>query len=190
LSGRHRPSPSGTLDAPPSQLDRFGVAAPALQCGRTLIHLCLAFSARSATVIAVLNTCSSSEEVEERKTKLEHKNPIIQRMEEEKKIKDAISYHIANTKWDGRTHWGPWFLEEKNNALAFMYADGGVLKRHYYDIPLERVVAVYGHGSDTIEDWSFQLNRHSWTTNDEVLQLVEALCSLYNGGKCGEQATA
>lgn len=123
---------------------------------------------------------------------MEHKNLIIERIKEEKKISEAISYHMANTEWDGRTSWGPWFLEEKKNALFHMSANGhGVLKPCYYYVPLERVLAVYGHGGDTIEDWSFQLHQKPpLFTFDDVLQAVNALCSLYKAGKCGEQATA
>jgi hypothetical protein len=45
-------------------------------------------------------------------------------------------------------------------------------------------------GFDTIEDWTLHLLPKVWITFDEVLQLTEALCSLYNAGICGEQVKA
>lgn len=119
------------------------------------------------------------------------KNSFEQEKEEVKRIMDAIKYHMENTEWDGRTNWGPWFLEEKSNALAFMYADeGGVLKRQLYDIPLKRVEAVYGMGNGSIQDWSFHmLGKRAWIKSDDILHLVGSLCSLYKAARCGERVT-
>lgn len=120
-----------------------------------------------------------------------NENAFNEDMDQVKRIKDAIRHHMDKTQWDGRTHWGPWFLDEKNKALAFMYADSGVLKRHHYDIPLDRVVTVYGRDNDSIEDWSFHLyGKKAWIRFDDVLQVVEALCSLYKADRCGEQVKA
>ena len=114
-----------------------------------------------------------------------------ERMEQIKKIKDAIRHHIANTRWDGRKHWGPWSLVEANEPrLLFAWVNPqSVLIPDLSVIPLRRVVGIDG-GFDTIEDWTLHLLPKVWITFDEVLQLTEALCSLYNAGICGEQVKA
>jgi hypothetical protein len=118
-------------------------------------------------------------------------NSFNEEKEEVKRIMDAIKYHMANTEWDGRITWGPWFLEEERNALAFMYTgEGGVLKRQSFDIPLKRVVAVYGMGNDSIQDWSFHMRGNTtWIKSDDIFHLVGSLCSLYKAARCGEQVT-
>ena len=116
------------------------------------------------------------------------KDGFDERQEQIRKVRNAIENHIANTKWDGRTHWGPWSLHEgKQRWISYEWVNPhGALIPDLYDIPLRRVVGI-NSGFDTIEDWAFHLLGKSWTTVDEVLQLVEALCCLYNAGVCGEQ---
>lgn len=116
-----------------------------------------------------------------------------ERMEQWNEIMDAIRHHIAHTRWDGRKHWGPWSLvESKEPHLLFAWVNPhGVLIPDQCEIPLRPVQTAYGLGNDSIEDWCWHLRKHTaWMTHGEVLQLVEALCSLYNAGICGEQVKA
>jgi hypothetical protein len=110
----------------------------------------------------------------------------MERDEQFRTVKQAIEHHIANnTKWDGTTNWGPWTLNTRKRVLFYGCANShGTFIPDLYDIDLRRVVAVNGP-FDTIDDWACHLVRKVWTNLNEVLLLVEALCSLYNAGMCG-----
>jgi len=115
---------------------------------------------------------------------------LERRKQQVKEIKDAIEQEAAKAKWDGRTNWGPWSLDDRQKHLLYAWVNpNGDLIPDRYELPLRLVVGVSG-SFGTIEDWCAHLLGMSWITFEDVLQVVVPLCSLYNACMCGEREQA
>lgn len=110
-------------------------------------------------------------------------------------IEDAIDLNIDNPKpLGGKRQWGTWCLDKNNTHLDYAVVYGSGKVGCEYFISLKEVKAIRTAGDpnrlDSVQGWARHLSNKVWTTDKQLVDLVDALCTLFYAGLCaGKEVT-